>query len=88
MKVIHRVVNSTLLSLALMAPALLLAANLPEFREIVKESSPAVVKIIVEHDARSMGQGQPSPEQMPEYLRRFFEFRGGQPPQQQEMAMG
>ena len=88
MKVIHRVVNSTLLSLALLAPTLLAAANLPEFRDIVKNSSGAVVKIIVEHDARSMGQGQPGLEEMPEQLRRFFEFRGGQPPQHQRMAMG
>jgi serine protease Do len=59
-------------------------AQLPDFREIVKSHSPAVVKILVEHDGAAMqGQGGPldSPE-IPEYLRRFFEFRGG-PPQQQ-----
>lgn len=59
-------------------------AQLPDFREIVKSHSPAVVKILVEHDAATMrGQGGPldAPE-IPEYLRRFFEYRGG-PPQQQ-----
>ncbi|MEP5568372.1 MAG: Do family serine endopeptidase [Halioglobus sp.] len=63
-------------------------AQLPEFREIVKQSSPAVVKIIVEASAPRPGQGQPSPEEMPEYLRRFFEFRGAPPAPHQRMGMG
>ncbi len=53
-------------------------AELPEFTGIVKRNSPAVVKIIVEADATS-GGGQYGPEEIPEYLRRFFEFRGQQP---------
>lgn len=49
-------------------------SSLPDFRSIVKANSPAVVKIIVEqgrqrNDASSM-------QEIPEYLRRFFEFRG------------
>ncbi|MEP4146336.1 MAG: Do family serine endopeptidase [Halioglobus sp.] len=64
------------------------AAQLPEFRDIVKQSSPAVVKIIVEASAPRTGQGQPGPEEIPEYLRRFFEFRGGPPAPHQRMGMG
>ncbi len=66
------------------------AAALPDFREIVKENSPAVVKILVEASAPRAG-GSPDMDQVPEYLRRFFEFRGQpQQPQQrrQQMAMG
>ena len=55
------------------------AAALPEFRDIVEQSSPAVVKIIVEASGPRPGQGQPGPEEIPEYLRRFFEFRGAPP---------
>ena len=65
------------------------AAQLPEFRDIVKQSSPAVVKIIVEASGPRLGQGQPGPEEIPEYLRRFFEFRGGPPTRpHQRMGMG
>jgi serine protease Do len=64
------------------------AAQLPEFRDIVKQSSPAVVKIIVESSGPPRGQGQPGPEEIPEYLRRFFEFRGGPPAPHQRMGMG
>jgi len=64
------------------------AAQLPEFREIVKQSSPAVVKIIVEASGPRPGQGQPGPEEIPEYLRRFFEFRGAPPQPHQRMGMG
>ena len=64
------------------------AAQLPEFRDIVKQSSPAVVKIIVEASGPRPGQGQPGPEEIPEYLRRFFEFRGAPPQPHQRMGMG
>jgi serine protease Do len=64
------------------------AAALPEFRDIVKQSSPAVVKIIVEASGPRPGQGQPGPEEIPEYLRRFFEFRGAPPAPHQRMGMG
>jgi serine protease Do len=60
-------------------------AALPDFRPIVAENTPAVVKILVEYDQQS-GAGRPEQE-IPEYLRRFFEFRGG-PPQQQRQSMG
>ncbi len=82
-----------LLSIALFMALLLAsraasAAQLPEFRDIVKQSSPAVVKIIVEASGPRPGQGQPRPEEMPEYLRRFFEFRGAPPAPNQRMGMG
>ena len=64
------------------------AAQLPEFRDIVKQSSPAVVKIIVEASGPRPGQGQPGPDEIPEYLRRFFEFRGAPPAPHQRMGMG
>ncbi|PIE38677.1 MAG: serine peptidase [Gammaproteobacteria bacterium] len=61
--------------------------SLPDFTEIVEDSSPAVVKIIVER-----GRAQDAADhlqEIPEYLRRFFEFRGV-PPQggRNPMAMG
>ncbi len=75
-------VMTRLTSLCLLLGGLLLAgqasAQLPEFKDIVKRNSPAVVKIIVESDGRADGE-QPGPEEIPEYLRRFFEFRGGPP---------
>jgi serine protease Do len=83
-----RLTTTIFLACALLLPGLAAAAELPDFRQIVKDHSPAVVKIIVEHSAASVSQGQPSPEEIPEYLRRFFEFRGAPPSQQQRMAMG
>lgn len=62
--------------------------SLPDFTEIVEDSSPAVVKIIVEQ-GRAQGAADQFQE-IPEYLRRFFEFRGV-PPQRggrNPMAMG
>jgi serine protease Do len=61
---------------------------LPEFRDIVRQSSPAVVKIIVESSGPRAAQGQPGPEEIPEYLRRFFEFRGAPPAPHQRRGMG
>ena len=63
-----------------------LAADLPDFREIVRDSSPAVVKIIVGQSAASASQGYPGQQQIPEYLRRFFE--GGEGPQVPRQRMG
>ena len=57
------------------------AQSLPDFTGIVKDSSPAVVKIIVEQSA-DRAQNMPDMQELPEYLRRFFEFRGTPPPQQ------
>ena len=69
------------------APAMA-GVELPDFREIVRENSPAVVKIVVEQNAAKVGQGQPGPQEIPEELRRFFEFRGAPPSQHQRMGMG
>ncbi|HAN68471.1 MAG TPA: serine peptidase [Halieaceae bacterium] len=75
------------LGIALVAPGLS-AQSLPDFSNIVDSGSPAVVKIIVEHPAGRAASGQPDMEQIPEYLRRFFEYRGEAPPQRQRMSMG
>jgi len=88
MNAIYRLLSAAFVATALSLPALVAAAALPEFREIVRESSPAVVKIVVQQSRAMGGHGQISPEQMPEYLRRFFEFRGGPPSPQEQMAMG
>lgn len=76
------------LCLALVAPGLM-AQALPDFREIVKAGSPAVVKIIVQHPPGHSAGNPHDMEEIPEYLRRFFEFRGEQPqlPQQQRQRM-
>jgi serine protease Do len=87
MNAITRLILPVFLALTLLLPGLALA-ELPDFREIVRDNSPAVVKIIVEHTRAHGGQGQPGPEEIPEYLRRFFEFRGAPPSRQQRMAMG
>ncbi|MFV0477274.1 MAG: DegQ family serine endoprotease [Parahaliea sp.] len=63
------------------------AAQLPEFRQIVADNSPAVVKIIVEHTgARPAG---PAQQEIPEYLRRFFNFPdNSQGQQRRSMGVG
>lgn len=78
-----------LLLLALAASARASAEGLPDFREIVEDNSPAVVKIIVEHTAGSNGNPHSfDQEQIPEYLRRFFEFRGEMPEPRRRQRMG
>jgi len=73
---------SVLLFLLLsMSASVSASAALPDFRQIVDGSAPAVVKILVESEGRGR-QGAEQMEQVPEYLRRFFEFRGEQGPQQ------
>ena len=64
------------------------SAELPDFRDIVKASSPAVVKIVVEHSSSRSGQSPYDTDEIPEYLRRFFEERGAPPQQRQRMGMG
>lgn len=66
------------------------AAALPDFRPIVKENTPAVVKILVEYGVRGGPQGHPQldSEEIPEYLRRFFEYRGAPPQQRRSQSMG
>jgi len=76
-----------LLCLALVAPALA-APSLPDFRDIVKAGSPAVVKIIVQHPPGQSARSPHELEEIPEYLRRFFEYRGAPPQQRQRMSMG
>ena len=62
-------------------------ADLPDFQPIVESAAPAVVKILVESERQAM-PGADELEQLPEYLRRFFEFRGGPPRQQRNMGSG
>ncbi|WP_439102646.1 Do family serine endopeptidase [Congregibacter sp.] len=63
------------------------AAELPDFRGIVTEQSPAVVKIIVE--ASSRGPSQIDEQEIPEFLRRYFQMPNPpQGPQQERMATG
>ena len=83
-----RISAVVLFLLCQLGTAALARAELPDFREIVREASPAVVKIIVEQTASKAGQGQRGSQEIPEELRRFFEFRGGPPSQQPRMGMG
>ncbi len=64
------------------------ATALPDFRSIVAEQSPAVVKIIVEVSGRSAEHGDIDEEEIPEFLRRYFQLPN--PPQDQpdRMATG
>jgi serine protease Do len=64
------------------------AVTLPDFKQIVRDNSPAVVKIIVEQNVNRANPGRGAPDEVPEYLRRFFEYRGGPMPDQQRMGMG
>jgi len=54
----------------------------------VREQSPAVVKIIVEQQTARDPGSQALPGQIPEELRRFFEFRGGPPMEHERMGLG
>lgn len=83
--------RALLLVLAMAVSSLGHALALPDFREIVKDHSPAVVKIMVEQSLAARGHGQGMPDEVPEYLRRFFEHRGGTPgqgPQRRGMGSG
>ncbi len=62
------------------------ASGFPDFTEVVERSSSAVVKIIVEFS----GDTSDGPlKDMPDPLRRFFEYRGEPPPQRpQRNSMG
>ena len=64
------------------------ATSLPDFQKIVRQHSSAVVKIIVQQSASQNSMGQPRQDQIPEELRRFFEFRGAPPSERQRMGMG
>lgn len=81
-------IMSALVLTAVLLPSAVFAAALPDFRSIVSKNSPAVVKIIVEQSAARAAQGEPGPEEIPEYLRRFFEYRGGPSVPSPRMGMG
>lgn len=83
-----RLIGVVLLLAVLRADPVTAASGLPDFREIVRDSSPAVVKIIVEQKAGQEPGQFSGPDQIPEELRRFFEFRGGPPPGQERMGLG
>jgi len=66
------------------------ARSLPDFTDLVKEQSPAVVNIsTVTHSKASRGL-PPGYEQMPEIFRHFFQFdpRGNQPRQRDAQSLG
>ncbi len=88
MNATSRALSFVFAACAVLMPSLVWSSALPEFREIVQKNSPAVVKIVVQHTGARTGGNQPDPQQMPEYLRRFFEFRGGPPIPQDQMALG
>ena len=54
------------------------ASSLPDFTEIVEDSAPAVVKILVEYKAGQNRAESESfdPDALPDYLKRFFDPRG------------
>ncbi len=83
-----RLCGLVFLLIALNGPRVATAAQLPDFKEIVRANSPAVVKIIVEQKSSRADQQQPGPEEVPEELRRFFEFRGTPPQDQERMGLG
>lgn len=63
--------------------------QLPDFTDIVEQNAPAVVRIEIEQKPRSM-RGFPGREmypELPDYLRRLFEGRGGVP-QQGRQSLG
>ena len=83
-----RVLGFALLLLAFATTGSATAAQLPDFKAIVREHSPAVVKIVVEQSVAQSGQQQPGEEQIPEELRRFFEQRGAPPEEQERTGLG
>lgn len=83
--------KSAVLSAAAWALMLLAASShaveLPDFTEIVAEQSPAVVKIIVEASTRAAGPDI-NQEEIPEFLRRYFQMPDPQQGPQERMATG
>jgi serine protease Do len=63
------------------------AFALPDFTEIVEASAPAVVKILVEYESENP-RYQEQMEELPEYLRRFFDFRDGPTVPRDRAGMG
>ncbi len=62
-------------------------AELPDFTEIVDSAAPAVVKILVEYESENP-RYQEQMEELPESLRRFFDFRGRPPVPRDRAGMG
>ena len=69
MTLLSRLIYITLFTTLLLTGRAVSAAQLPDFTDIVKQSSPAVVKIIVEASGPRAGQAQPAPEEIPEYIK-------------------
>lgn len=84
MKFMNRFLSTVFFAVILLTSSTTVLADLPDFTEIVKRSSPAVVKILVEHSGKRAGKDAPNTQEIPEYLRRFFEQRGAPAPQQQQ----
>ena len=63
------------------------AAELPDFTEIADAAAPAVVKILVEYEAEN-SRYQEQLDELPESLRRFFDFRGRPPIPRDRAGMG
>lgn len=84
------VLSLATLSLVLMSGAALRAAadELPDFTKIVEDHSPAVVKIIVEASAGSDEHPEFDEEQIPEFLRRYFQMPTPPRGPQERMATG
>ena len=80
-------IRSVFLCLAVLVASPQSFADLPDFTEIVGEASPAVVKILVEYESENP-RYQEQLEELPEYLRRFFDFRGGPPVPRERAGMG
>ncbi len=76
-----------LCALALSFTAPRVVAELPDFTEIVDSSSPAVVKVLVEYETENSPYREQL-EEIPEALRRFFDFRGGPPVPRERAGMG
>jgi serine protease Do len=86
----NRVVTTVVAIVALtLAPiGSVLAQQLPDFSEIVAKTSPAVVKILVEHSSASRSHPDIEEEDIPEFLRRYFQIPQPQQRGRQRMSMG
>jgi serine protease Do len=83
----------TVFALALLSAAPLQAADLPDFRQIVRQNSGAVVKILSTQRAQQRAGGTPQDidprqlEQLPDIFRHLLEQRGQREPRERQ-AMG
>lgn len=89
-----RVSAFAVLALILLNAGEALAANLPDFTEIVERNSAAVVKILSTQRAESADEMPPGMDpryydQLPEIFRHFFDYRGRpRRPERQSMGSG